>query len=169
MVINRKKYPTSTGMQAVHQVEKGEQTEHINIHKFNWEEFWHLFFGWLISAVVIVIVLIALTMAEKSENLVIDVILRLDTLSLTFSLVLSAGLEQVWNNKKHWKYKLTQYAELTLALIGLVLYLTYSLMMIFDENNPYLLERFNVHLLYVIVSTLVVIGGFVARAFPDKE
>lgn len=44
MVINRKKYPTSTGMQAVHQVEKGEQTEHINIHKFNWEEFWHLFF-----------------------------------------------------------------------------------------------------------------------------
>ncbi|HIZ78910.1 MAG TPA: hypothetical protein IAA17_03905 [Candidatus Lachnoclostridium stercorigallinarum] len=108
-------------------------------------------------------------MAEKSEDLVKDVILRLDTLSLMFSLVLSAGLEQVWNNKKHWKYKLTQYGELTLALIGLVLYLVYSLMFILDSTNPYLQSRFGVHLSYIIVSTVVVVGGFVARAFPEAE
>lgn len=162
-------YSSTTGRKAVDLVEQGEKTTTAKLRGFNWEEFWHLFLGWFISAVVIFTVLFGLTMAEKSENLVKDVILRLDTLSLMFSLVLSAGLEQVWNNKKHWKYKLTQYGELTLALIGLVLYLVYSLMFILDSTNPYLQSRFGVHLFYIIVSTVVVVGGFAARAFPEAE
>lgn len=166
---DKKKYTSSTGMQVVDLVEQGEQTEHTKKAVFDWEEFWHLFFGWLISALVIIVVLFVLTMAERSKDLLRDVILRLDTISLMFSLVLSAGLEQVWNNKKQWKYKLTQYGELTLALIGLVLYLSYSLMYILDPKNPYLQARFGVNLLYIITSTVVVIAGFVARAFPDKE
>lgn len=162
-------YYSTTGRKAVDLVEQGERTATVKSRRFNWEEFWHLFLGWFISATVIFIVLFGLAMAEKSENLVKDVILRLDTLSLMFSLVLSAGLEQVWNNKKQWKYKLTQYGELALALIGLVLYLVYSLIFIFDSTNPYLQSRFGVHLFYIIVSTVVVVGGFVARAFPDAE
>lgn len=162
-------YSSTTGRKAVDLVEQGEKAATTKARGFNWEEFWHLFLGWFISAAVILTVLVGLTMAEKSEDLVKDVILRLDTLSLMFSLVLSAGLEQVWNNKKHWKYKLTQYGELTLALIGLVLYLVYSLMFILDSTNPYLQSRFGVHLSYIIVSTVVVVGGFAARAFPEAE
>lgn len=160
---------STTGKKAVDLIEQGERAVPVKTRRFNWEEFWHLFMGWFISAIVIFAVLFGLTMAEKSEDLVRDVILRLDTLSLMFSLVLSAGLEQMWNNKKHWKYKMTQYGELALALIGLILYLVYSLMYILDANNPYLQSRFYVHLFYIIVSTIVVVGGFVARAFPDAE
>lgn len=168
----KKKCTNSTSMRAVDLVEQGEQIEHIeHIRKtvIDWGEFWHLFCGWFISALIIVVVLTILTMAERSQNIPRDVILRLDTLSLMFSLVLSAGLEQVWNNKKQWIYKLTLYAELALAFIGLALYLYYSISKVLDPENPYLQERFGVHLFYIITSIMIVITGFFSRACLDKE
>lgn len=154
---------------AVDLVEQGEKIGYHSIQKFNWEEFWHLSLGWIISAIIIIAVLIGLTMAEQSENLAKDVIMRLDTLSLMFSLVLSAGLEQVWNTKKHWKYKLTQFGELTLAFLGLIFYLVFSLLNSLKPDNPYLQWRFGVHLAYIVVSFIVIMGGFIARARPDLE
>lgn len=156
-------------MHAVNIIEQGEKEYHPKISLFDWSEFLHLSITWFVGAFAIFAVLFALTMVERSNNLIKDVILRLDTLSLMFSLVLSAGLEQVWNNKNHWKYKLTQYGELTLAFIGLVLYTVYSTMYILDPQNPYLQDRFGVHLCYIIISTILVITGFVIRCFPDKE
>lgn len=165
----KKKCTNSTSMWAVDLVEQGEQIEYIRKAVIDWREFWHLFFGWFISALVIIVILIILTMAERSQDIPRDVILRLDTLSLMFSLVLSAGLEQVWNNKKQWIYKLTQYAEIALAFIGLALYLSYSLLNVLDSENPYLQERYGVHLFYIITSIIIVNAGFFARAYLDKE
>lgn len=70
---DKKKYTSSTGMQVVDLVEQGEQTEYTKKSVFDWEEFWHLFFGWLISALVIIVVLFVLTMAERSKDLLRDV------------------------------------------------------------------------------------------------
>lgn len=138
--------------------------------KFKWEEFWHLFSVWLFSATVVVTVLFMLSMVDStrsSKGLIKVVIMRLDSLSLMFSLVLSAGLEQAWNNKKPLKYKITMLLEMALAILGLLLYLTYSILNIIAPNNPYLVSRYGVHLFYIIVSTLVVIGGFIVRAYEE--
>ena len=160
------------GERAVQKVEEGEASPGKKKKIFNWEEFWHLFSVWLFSAVVVFFVLFMLTMAENtggSKSLLKDVIIRLDTLSLMFSLVLSAGLEQVWNNKRQLKYKITMLLEMGLAIIGLLLYLTYSLMNITDPNNLYLTSRFGAHAFYVALSILVVIGGFIVRAYEEQE
>lgn len=116
----------TTVKHAIEHVSAGEASGK-KAKKIDWEEFLHLFISWLISGIVICAVLLILTMAENSNNLFKDMIMRIDTVSLVFSLVLSAGLEQVWNNKKIWKYKLTQIGEVFLASIGLIMYLTYSL------------------------------------------
>ena len=114
-------------------------------------------------------VLVILTMAEDSNDLWKDIIIRIDTISLVFSLVLSAGLEQVWNNKKRWKYKLTQVGELALAVLGLVLYLAYSLWDIYDPSNKYYNDRFGFNIFYILLSVICVILGFIMRAAIEQE
>ena len=114
-------------------------------------------------------VLVILTMAEDSNDLWKDIIIRIDTISLVFSLVLSAGLEQVWNNKKRWKYKLTQVGELALAVLGLVLYLAYSLWDIYDLSNKYYNDRFGFNIFYILLSVICVILGFIMRAAIEQE
>ena len=84
-------------------------------------------------------------------------------------MVLSAGLEQVWNNKRQWKYKITQIGEVALAIIGLILYLAYSLWEIYDPSNPYYTGRFWVNICYIVFSAIFVIFGFVMRALVEQE
>ncbi len=161
----------NTAWHAVMQVTRGEKdvsSKPIN-HKIgrriiDWPEFWHLFISWFISGLIIFMVLVILTMAEGSNDLWKDIIIRIDTISLVFSLVLSAGLEQVWNNKKRWKYKLTQVGELALAVLGLVLYLAYSLWDIYDPFNKYYNNRFEFNIFYIVLSVICVILGFIMRA-----
>ena len=166
-----------TAWHAVMQVtrgEKGVSTKPTN-HKIgrrgiiDWPEFWHLFISWFISGLIILMVLVILTMAEESNDLWKDIVIRIDTISLVFSLVLSAGLEQVWNNKKRWRYKLTQVGELTLAILGLVLYLAYSLWDIYDPSNKYYNDRFGFNIFYIVLSVICVIIGFIMRALIEQE
>lgn len=167
----------NTARHAVMQVTKDENyvSSKPVIHKISkrkiidWPEFWHLFISWFISGLIIFIVLVILTMAERSTNLWEDIVVRIDTISLVFSLVLSAGLEQVWNNKKRWKYKLTQVGELALAILGLVLYLAYSLWAIYDPQNPYYVDRFGFNIFYIALSVACVVIGFIMRAMVEQE
>ena len=139
------------------------------ITPIDWQEFWHLFISWGTSGLIIFIVLLILTMSDRSDNLLYNTIIRIDTISLVFSLVLSAGLEQLWNNKRQLKYKLVLIAELILATFGLILYLTYSLWAIYDPSNPYFTERFGVNLLYIIFTIICAAVGFVTRALVEME
>lgn len=167
----------NTAQHAVDQVTKGEgcvlpgsPNNQLSKGKtIDWQEFWHLFISWAVSGLIIFVVLLILTMADKSSDLWNDIVIRTDTISLVFSLVLSAGLEQVWNNKRQWKYKLTQIGELALAIIGLILYLAYSLWAIYDPSNPYYTERFWVNICYIIFSIIFVVFGFVMRALVEQE
>lgn len=136
---------------------------------FDWPEFWHMTISWFVSGLMVFVVLIILTMATKPTDFWKDIVNRIDTISLVFSLVLSAGLEQVWNNKKQWKYKLTQIGELALAILGLILYLTYSLWAIYDPCNPYYIQRFWVNIIYILFSIVFVVFGFAMRAIIEQE
>lgn len=153
----------TTVKHAIEHVSAGEASGK-KAKKIDGEEFWHLFISWLISGIVICAVLIILTMAENSNNLFKDMIMRIDTVSLMFSLVLSAGLEQIWNNKKIWKYKLTQIGEVFLAIIGLIMYLAYSLWDLYDPENLYFKSRFWGNLLYILASFICVLVGFFMRS-----
>ncbi len=135
----------------------------------DWSEFGRMILSWFVSGFVIFVILLILTMADKSTDLWKDTILRIDTISLFFSLVLSATLEQVWNNKKQIKYKITQIGELILSTLGLIMYLTYSLWNIYDPCNPYFTNQFAINLIYIIISTVFVIIGFLIRAIVEKE
>ena len=137
--------------------------------RMDWQEFFHLLVSWGISGIIIFIVLLILTMADKSTDLWHDIVIRIDTISLVFSLVLSAGLEQVWNNKRQWKFKLCLIGELFLASVGLIMYLTYSLWSIYDPKNSYFTERFFVNLLYIVFSVIFVVVGFILRALVEQE
>lgn len=159
-------------MIAVNRIEQGEKNpidSKRKLKKFDVGEFLHLFISWLISGGVVFAVLICLAMAEHSTNLVVDVIKRIDMLSLMFSLILSAGLEQVWNGRKSLPYKMTQVLELALAFVGLMLYLFYSLLVLYDPTNVYLQERYYVNLCYIVLSIIAVIVGFIARAVSERR
>lgn len=162
---------TNLGQRAVDLVEQGEKIIRSTANNVDWGEFGHLLLTWIISASIIFIVLLILECVNDPKDLFTEVILRTDTLSLMFSLVLSAGLDQVWNNKKNWKYKLTLCGEITLSFVGLILYLSYSLIEILDKENPYLQtqSRLWIHSSYIIISTIVVICGFYVRARLDGE
>ena len=153
----------TTVKHAIEHVSAGEASGK-KAKKIDWEEFCHLLISWLVSGIVIFAVLLILTMAEKSEDLFRDMVMRIDTVSLVFSLVLSAGLEQVWNNKETWKYKLTQIGEVFLASIGLIMYLTYSFWNLYDPENLYFKSRFWGNLLYIFTSFICVLVGFVMRS-----
>lgn len=153
---------------AVKHVSDGEARKFVNNkishRKIDWKEFAHLFTSWFICGIVICAVLMILTMSEKSDDLFKDMVIRIDTISLMFSLVLSAGLEQVWNIKKDWKYKFSQIAELVLAIVGLIMYLAYSLWDIYDPQNLYYKDRFWMNLIYIVLSFICVVIGFIMRA-----
>lgn len=153
----------TTVKNAIEHVSAGEASGK-KAKKIDWEEFWHLLISWLVSGIVIFAVLLILTMAEKSEDLFRDMVMRIDTVSLMFSLVLSAFLEQVWNNKKNWMYKFSQIGEFILAFLGLTMYLAYSLWELYDPENLYFKSRFLTNLLYILVSFVCVLVGFLMRS-----
>lgn len=160
------------GRVSIQVVEKGEKdstTSQKKISSFDWKEFWHMLVIWFLSGVIILLVLIALTMAEGSTNLWVDVVARIDTLSLMFSLVLSALLEQMWNAIENVAYNFTKIIGVILAVAGLVMYLLFSILQLHDDANPYLQEMFGINLGYIIVSVLFVICSFATRANVNQE
>lgn len=158
-----------TGKSAVNHVESFEKANlKISIWScFDWGEFLHMFLVWLVGALIIVLVLVGITVFDQPSDLPYAVIMRLDTLSLMFSLVFSAALEQIWYNRKGIKYKMTQIAEVLLSFVGLIFYLVYSVMEKISPNNSYYVNRYNFQLIYIIAVVVVVVLGFLARAYKE--
>lgn len=187
--LNNKNYKcnmTQTGKEALRFVTENESTanepnkvkkrsnkEHRNV---NWDEFIHLLLTWLISLFAIAGVLVILSLEEQSTDLFHDVINRIDTLSLMFSLVLSAALEQIWNHKKSKLFQYTLAAELILVIGGLIWYLVCSIHEIQQKDpnftgniNPVYIERFWIHAIYIALSIFCVIIGFLSRVSVEQE
>lgn len=72
--------------------------------RVNWNEFCHLFIIWIVNAGIVFVVILGLTMFKNannpSENLFKASVSQTDMLSLLFSLVVSAELDQAWNTEK---------------------------------------------------------------------
>lgn len=171
---NTDKCSPRTADHAVAHVSRGESEQFVFTKtkrkvSINWSEFWHMLFVWLICGIVIFLVLLTIEMSRKSDNVIRDLIMRIDTISLMLSLVLSAGLEQVWDIRKNFKYKLMQLTEILLALFGIILYLAYSLWEIYDPTNPFYTDRFLMNLIYILGSSICVVFGFIMRAKTDNS
>lgn len=180
---------TQTGREALKLIAENEKVSSASVYEngrkdrentfwksINWDEFIHLSLIWLVSALLVAIVLVFLTLEEKSTNLFHDVMNRTDTLSLMFSLVLSATLEQMWNHKNSKMHQVTLACEVLLMGIGLGWYLICSIheIQLADPEfsgyvNPVFTERFWVHTVYVILSVCCVFLGFLSRVSIERE
>ena len=156
-----------SGIAAVRHIEELEQRR-LDKHfwkRIDWKEFFHMVVIWLAGAVVILTVLVALTMIDGPTDIVHSVIERLDTLSLMFSLIFSATLEQLWYDEKKAAYRVALFAELYLSVLGLIFYLVFSVLEKTMPGNIYYTGRFRFNLFYIIAVVVVVVLGFVARAY----
>lgn len=135
---------------------------------YDLQEFMKMLMIWLACGVTIFIVLIVIEMLNDPEDLIRNVVMRTDTISLVFSLVLSAALEQIWNGKDNVKYRVSQVIEIMLAAIGLILYTAYSFMEKLVPENSYYTGRMWVNIVYIISSILCVIFGFLMRSKKDE-
>lgn len=145
------------------------------LSRVNWNEFCHLFIIWIVNAGIFFVVILGLTMFKNannpSEDLFITSVSQTDMLSLLFSLVVSAELDQAWNTEKSGiQHKLVFFAEFFLSFLGMVLYLIFSALHIFiPENTPYQSNQFCVNLSYLIAVVLTVIFGFLVRSYNSVE
>lgn len=95
---------------------------------------------------------------------------RLDTLSLMASLILSVALEQMWLNKGIGaKYKIAQYLDLAFAIMGLLFYMAFSAITIFQPKSYLLDERGLVLGWYYSISFILIIGSFILQAAQGKK
>ena len=156
-----------SGIAAVRHIEEHEQRR---LDKrfwqwIDWKEFFHMLIIWLAGAVVILTVLVASTMTDAPTDIVHSVVERLDTLSLMFSLIFSATLEQLWYDEKKAAYRVALFAELYLSVLGLIFYLVFSVLEKTMPDNIYYLGRYHFNLFYIVAVVFVVVSGFVARAY----
>lgn len=112
--------------------------------------------------------LIIITIAKCKTNLNVtdligNTIKTIDMLNMSFSLVLSAMLEQIWNKEstKNSFYKIMLGCEVLLTVLGGMLYVAYSIV---DSKNQLLQQSFGINLGYVIASSIVVALGFLSRS-----
>lgn len=158
---------SKSGIAAIRHVEQHERDylKQSFWRCIDWKEFLHMFFIWLSGAVVILTVLVAITLTDGPTDIVHNVIERLDTLSLMFSLIFSATLEQLWYYKQRAHYIFTLFAELYLSLLGLIMYLQFSIVEKISPTNIYYLGRYHFNLFYIVAVVFVVVLGFLARAY----
>ena len=158
---------SSSGIAAVRHIEEHEQRrlDKRFWQRIDWKEFFHMLVIWLFGAVVILTVLVAITMTDNPEDIVQSVIERLDTLSLMFSLIFSATLEQLWYDEKRAAYRFSMFAELYLSVLGLIFYLLFSVLEKTMPYNIFYLARYNFNLFYIIAVVFVVVSGFIVRAY----
>ena len=129
--------------------------------KVNWKRFIHLSSVWIVSMMILFAVSSFLEVIKESKNLFSDVILRVDTLSLMFSLVLSIILDRLWDERNYGQ-KGILIIQLVIFIVGFLCYLAYSFIEITNPQNIYFQSesRLPVHTSYIILSTVVAIIGF---------
>ena len=103
----------------------------------------------------------SLEVIRESKNLISDVILRVDTLSLMFSLVLSIILDKLWDERNYGQ-KGILIVQFVIFSVGLLCYIMYSLLEITNSQNIYFQSqsRLPVHISYILLSTVVAFIGF---------
>ena len=156
------------GQIAVKVATKGEN-EGIGKTKYvcNWKEFGKFVGVWFITAIVLFSALLIITVVRGSKDIIYDTIQEVDTINMMFSLVLSALFEQIWSKKgSSWLYNITLGAEMAMAFIGCMLFLTYSIIQIFPDNQLVMMA-FEVNIGYIIMSTVVILLGFYSRAIYE--
>lgn len=165
---------------ALEQVEEREDSdESANNNKSNWdwEELFHSASVYVFIIILMVVGLAIITLFNTgTDKFLLNLLKRNDTLNLMFSLILSAALEQLWNNKRELKYKITLLLELLLTIVGFIWYIVRSIAEIIILNKAegalYAFESFflndqNMFMLnvfYIIFGFVVIICGFVVKA-----
>lgn len=129
--------------------------------KVDWKRFIHLSSVWLASMFILFAVSFSLEVIRESKNLISDVILRVDTLSLMFSLVLSIILDKLWDERNYGQ-KGILIVQFVIFSVGLLCYIMYSLLEITNSQNIYFQSqsRLPVHISYILLSTVVAFIGF---------
>lgn len=156
------------GAVAVDIVTNGENSNVSKVHyEIDWKEFGHFIGIWAITWLILFCALIIITIANGGTALISDTIKTIDMLNMSFSLVLSAMLEQIWSRESSKKsfYKIMLGCEICLTVLGGMLYVAYSIV---DKNNPLLQSSFDINLGYVIASSVVVALGFLSRSLVKR-
>lgn len=160
------------GQIAVKVASKGENENIGNPTCYcDWHEFGRFVGIWSITTAILFCALLLITTVSNSEKIVQDTIKSVDTINMMFSLVLSAFLEQIWSKTKdngNWLYSFTLGMEGFLTIIGGMLFVSYSITKMTDNDNQLLQVSFGVNVGYVVFSILVVLAGFYSRAIRKK-
>ena len=164
--------PTPINKLAVESVSKNEtKPGKVDLKKaINFKELLHFVIIWLLTVVILfgIQLLISAVNNVPPKELIYYTLKSIDTFSLAFSLVLSAFLEQMWNKDKiiHAWNNGVIIAEGLFVLAGVAIYMTYSLLDIWDPSHEYLFfsYSFNINIIYIISSFISVFIGFVSRA-----
>lgn len=135
----------------------------------DWQEFGKFVGIWIITAAILFIALLLITVVSGSHNILRDTIKEVDTLNMMFSLVLSALLEQIWSkNGKSGLYNFTLGVEGGLTIVGAMLFMAYSIVEITDKDNQLKQVAFELNVGYIIISIIVVLLSFLSRAISEK-
>lgn len=139
------------------------------VYYCKWNEFWKFVGIWIVTAVVLFVALLLITIVSGSDQIIHDTIKEVDTLNMMFSLVLSALLEQIWSkNSQGGLYNFTLGAEGGLTVIGGMLFIAYSIVEQTDADNVLMQLSFELNVGYIIISIIVVLLGFFSRAIHEK-
>lgn len=150
--------------------------EDANVNKVNfkvdWSEFWHFIGIWIVTWVILFFALIIITIAKcgtnlNETNIIGETIKTIDMLNMSFSLILSAMLEQIWSKEstRNSFYKIMLGCEVCLTIFGGMLYVAYSIV---NQGNQLLQKSFEINLGYVIATSIVVALGFLSRSLVKK-
>ena len=152
------------GHYAVDTVTKGEKkgvkNSIIDVDKFL------RFLGiWFITIAIMFGVLVIVAMVNEKEHFVKEAFKSIDSFNLFFSLALSAFLEQLWNDEiKNRKYKVALLFSGLAVALGVILYVSYSVVEITSPDNPLIVNSGTINTIYIIYSEVSVMMGFIVRS-----
>lgn len=159
---------SNTGQIAVKIATNGENKNTRGL-KCDWHEFCKFVGIWSITAIILFFALMIITFIESPNNIINNTIKKVDTLNMMFSLVLSALLEQIWSkNSRGGLYSFTLGMEGLLTIIGGMLFVAYSIVEILNPKHDLLRSSFTLNIIYIIISTIVVLMGFFSRAISKN-
>lgn len=177
-------YGSETASVALAHVEQGEDantTRRDKKNRFDFEDFLRSIITYLAIAIMMFAALALLTLFDTGTvDFGTNMFRRIDVLNLMFSLILSAALEQIWNNKRELRYKITMILEVVLSALGFIWYIARSFADIIIQKSTdteYVFESFFqdgktmfwFNVLYTIVGAIVIICGFAFRAYREID
>lgn len=155
------------GATAVEVATNGESTN-VKVHlRIDWNVFLHFMGIWVVTWMILFCALIVITIANGGMRLIADTIKTVDMLNMSFSLILSAMLEQIWSKEstKNSFHKMMLGCEILLTILGGMLYVAYSIV---DKGNQLLQKSLQINVGYIVASSVVVALGFLSRSLVKE-